>query len=476
MDGVLNFFGSEAGQRRRAALADLSRNIGYYIPPELRGLLGAAAEMTPTSTLERAAQASERMFGPDRTTSQRVGDLGAMLSETAGIVAPAVVAGRAAMPAAQAVQEGLLGFSMGAQDVGRAVVDRLNQPGQMPTLYSNPLLGPIGAGSGGIRAYQGSPHDFAAERLVRYPDGRTEYIVGRPDVLPDVPAGAEVLRDFPMGRMRMDKIGTGEGAQAYGHGLYTAEAEEVARGYRDALSKGAFNNATFDGVPISDLPDELRRKLNYHFGATTSIEDALDMHRSSVERYLKEAGGDVTNPIYLDELAQLRWAEEAASKLQMPSGRMYEVNIRANPEDFLDWDKPFAEQPSRVQQAIIDQWRSLGGTIEGRTLPPFASRPDASMESILAAMSTSQPSRAAGIVEGKLREASIPGIRYLDAGSRGVGDGSRNYVIFDENLIEIVRKYGIAGAAALLGLSVADIEAAMAAPAPDGLLAQEPRQ
>jgi len=338
------------------------------------------------------------------------------------------------------------------------------------------LLGPIGAGSGGIRAYQGSPHDFAAERLVRYPDGRTEYIVGRPDVLPDVPAGAEVLRDFPMGRMRMDKIGTGEGAQAYGHGLYTAEAEEVARGYRDALSKGAFNNATFDGVPISDLPDELRRKLNYHFGATTSIEDALDMHRSSVERYLKEAGGDVTNPIYLDELAQLRWAEEAASKLQMPSGRMYEVNIRANPEDFLDWDKPFAEQPSRVQQAIIDQWRSLGGTIEGRTLPPFASRPDASMESILAAMSTSQPSRAAGIVEGKLREASIPGIRYLDAGSRGVGDGSRNYVIFDENLIEIVRKYGIAGAAALLGLSVADIEAAMAAPAPDGLLAQEPRQ
>jgi hypothetical protein len=143
MDGVLNFFGSEAGQRRRAALADLSRNIGYYIPPELRGLLGAAAEMTPTSTLERAAQASERMLGPDRTTSQRVGDLGTMLSETAGIVAPAVVAGRAAMPTAQAVQEGLLGFSMGAQDVGRAVADRLNQPGQMPTLYSNPLLGPV---------------------------------------------------------------------------------------------------------------------------------------------------------------------------------------------------------------------------------------------------------------------------------------------------------------------------------------------
>ena len=30
-------------------------------------------------------------------------------------------------------------------------------------------------------------------------------------------------------------IGTGEGAQAYGHGLYFAENEGVARGYRDAL-------------------------------------------------------------------------------------------------------------------------------------------------------------------------------------------------------------------------------------------------
>jgi hypothetical protein len=28
------------------------------------------------------------------------------------------------------------------------------------------------------------------------------------------------------------------------------------------------------------------------------------------------------------------------------------------------------------------------------------------------------------------------------------GDGSRNYVVFDENLIEIVRKYGVAGALA----------------------------
>jgi hypothetical protein len=53
-----------------------------------------------------------------------------------------------------------------------------------------------------------------------------------------------------------------------------------------------------------------------------------------------------------------------------------------------------------------------------------------------------------------LREAGIPGIKYLDAGSRGKGDGSRNYVVFDENLINIVRKYGIAGASAMLGYNI----------------------
>jgi hypothetical protein len=60
-----------------------------------------------------------------------------------------------------------------------------------------------------------------------------------------------------------------------------------------------------------------------------------------------------------------------------------------------------------------------------------------------------------------MQEAGIPGIRYLDAGSRGAGDGSRNYVVFDENIINIVRKYGIAAAAIMLGMSQADLAQAM---------------
>lgn len=111
---ILDFFSAEAGQRRRRALDEFGRDVGRYIPPELRPVVGLLAQSTPTAANERASMASRRMFSPNRTPMQRVGDFGEMLSEVAGVVAPAAVASRAAMPAAQAIQEGLMGGSLGS--------------------------------------------------------------------------------------------------------------------------------------------------------------------------------------------------------------------------------------------------------------------------------------------------------------------------------------------------------------------------
>tara|TARA_R110001606_G_scaffold321005_1_gene467863 strand:+ start:52 stop:1170 length:1119 start_codon:yes stop_codon:yes gene_type:complete len=109
--GILDFFSREAGQQRRAALDEFGRDVGYYVPPELRSRLGLLASMNPVEGVSRSMQASERMTAPGRTPMQRVGDAGEMLSEVAGVVAPVAVAGRAGIPAAQALQETLLGFS-----------------------------------------------------------------------------------------------------------------------------------------------------------------------------------------------------------------------------------------------------------------------------------------------------------------------------------------------------------------------------
>jgi hypothetical protein len=54
-------------------------------------------------------------------------------------------------------------------------------------------------------------------------------------------------------------------------------------------------------------------------------------------------------------------------------------------------------------------------------------------------------------------EAGIPGIKYLDQGSRTAGEGSRNYVVFDDKLIDIIKKYGWAAVAPMLGLTAENL-------------------
>lgn len=304
----------------------------------------------------------------------------------------------------------------------------------------------------GIRGYHGSPHDFAAERLVRHPDGRTEYVVGTPDRLPDIPAGANVVKDFPLGRFREDKIGTGEGAQAYGHGVaYIAENEGVAKAYRDALSQDKAWDAVKgkkyndDGSP--NFPGMGAEWL--HTG--TSTDEILD----NFAYFAKDST--------LQQRQQ--WLEEAQrmSSGAKHQGRMYEVNIKANPDDFLDWDKPLSQQSEKVRGALdnVGLWgkQAVGthGGTSGRAqttaggVQGVASNDGLKGSDLYNAIARRKVNGDWGDpgdfartqATQALREAGVPGIRYLDQGSRAGGEGSRNYVAFDDSLIEILRKYGL---------------------------------
>ena len=42
-----------------------------------------------------------------------------------------------------------------------------------------------------------------------------------------------------------------------------------------------------------------------------------------------------------------------------------------------------------------------------------------------------------------LKQLGIPGIRYLDAGSRGQGSGTMNTVLFDDALVKILERNGV---------------------------------
>jgi hypothetical protein len=137
---------------RRAFREELGAGIGRFIPPELRSRFQFLAEMTPSAAVERAGSAARSAVQPGLTAGERIGNVGTMLSETAGVAAPFAVATRAAMPAAEAAQEAFLGFSVPARAAAETAFERLNQPGPMPeVLYSNPrfeeMIAALGRGA-----------------------------------------------------------------------------------------------------------------------------------------------------------------------------------------------------------------------------------------------------------------------------------------------------------------------------------------
>lgn len=250
------------------------------------------------------------------------------------------------------------------------------------------------AGKKGIRAFHGSPHDFD--------------------------------------RFSLDKIGTGEGAQAYGHGLYFAESEGVAKSYRDDLSQMNFGSA--------------KRALD---NAGNDVDVAIREAREKIAR-LSELPPSArrTAQIGINEqkIANLTRFKETGD---MGLGRMYEVNINADPEDFLDWDKPFnsaddlerfAAKFDAIDPVLRKRIEDYGYMRQQMGQP----MPDGNdiIREIMGGIGSTDAARATDT----MREAGIPGIKYLDAGSRAAGDGSRNYVVFDDKLIDIVKKYGIAAA------------------------------
>lgn len=273
-----------------------------------------------------------------------------------------------------------------------------------------------------LKAYHGSPHDFD--------------------------------------KFKMSQIGTGEGAQAYGHGLYFAESPDVARSYRDQLAPIIGGKALLN-------PTEAQR------GAYVYLRSAGGNHAKAINDLERSRLTD-TNPDwqqrskgYVEQIKD--WQKDGVTT---SPGRLYEVRINASKDDFLDWDRTIAEQPEKIRAAV----RKLTSTHSGDVSVKAVSEPDGStayhvntpngalithsksiaddaaasyrQSPIDEATDTGQVvarGRNEGIdaeIAAKLKEAGIPGIKYLDQGSRGKGEGTYNFVVFDENLIEITAKDG----------------------------------
>lgn len=232
---------------------------------------------------------------------------------------------------------------------------------------------PPPAGSLGMHTWHGSPHRFP-------PTAKN-----------------------PLGEFDPTKIGTGEGAQAYGVGAgYLAESPAVAKTYN---------------VGQRDLIKSVQAQLD-------AVNTALNVE------YRKSGSFDATKDARQLSRRQNNLRKELE---EVKQGNLYKVDL---PDEqiakMLDWDKPLSQQAAG--KAALDFMPSIAKP--NMTGQQFH---DALVEQVFGSgKRATQDSKGALAAANYMRYSlGIPGIKYLDADSRA-GGGTSNFVVFDPKHMNII--------------------------------------
>lgn len=311
-------------------------------------------------------------------------------------------------------------------------------------------------------------------------------------------------------------MGRGEGAQAYGWGLYFAGNKEVAEYYRGALSNLELR---VDGGEF-DNENPAHRAAAEKYEAEKNgwkLQDVIERIKRSIED-LESRGkpwADQEAAIQRKTVEMLESGKKLPKYEEVSAGQLYKVEIQDS--DYLLWDKPLSEQPEAVKQAlreagILDDsgeaeerfadsyaaavaelggnakdvkqailnlvrnremtdtdWNTLlrdnpqpegfdlndihddyrpkywtsfyNHTTGERETHPAGMTGESAYRELTREMNGgawSDPQEAASRY---LNSLGIAGIKYLDGSSRSAGEGDHNYVVFDDNAINVLHTY-----------------------------------
>ena len=226
------------------------------------------------------------------------------------------------------------------------------------------------------------------------------------------PIGMMVYHGSPAKFSRFDptKIGSGEGAQAYGYGHYLAQTPTVAESYASGLNNKKAAEQLKKLSNSNNIVDKAAAARLFYDDAET------------LSQFIKSKSPNISNS-EIDKIIQE--SKTKFNDVKQNYGNIYEVDL---PDDqiarMLDFDKPLMQQSKEIQ-ALAKQY--------GLT------DPDHLGGDLIAAMDAKRPAGAE-----LMRQAGVPGIRYLDQGSRGTGEGTSNFVVFPggEDLLTILRRNG----------------------------------
>ena len=269
-----------------------------------------------------------------------------------------------------------------------------------------------------------------------------------------------------------DYMGQGEGAQAYGWGLYFAESPKVNRSYMNQfakdkttwkfrevetaaieemqralvgsfLPKDALPEAKEDASDIAwsvlgDLVDAAKGSMTV-LDIVMELHDEIDTNRKYAETYPQEREKLEQLEGFL--LSLLDHLDEIEARPGMPSN--YRVELNVEDSVLLDWDRPFSEQSETVKEALAEELAQRVGCAK-----------EVALESLrMEGRRFDGKQIYVGLCEGfsrdwkkgmkkaslALRKFGVKGIRYADGFSRRKAEEEQtyNYVIFDGNDIKI---------------------------------------
>jgi len=277
-------------------------------------------------------------------------------------------------------------------------------------------------------------------------------------------------------RFDASKIGTGEGSQAYGHGLYTAESPTTATSYRAMAVNPGRRQFGLTGEGLEQVTHDAIIKLNAKQLADGDVLKLAEIIKRKPEAF--------SNP----EGLLKRIGEYEGNN---PPSFMYKVDLPDKQiAKMLDWDRPLSEQPDVIKalkgtdyevgvsqkeaeriadmrlSQEADEWAEMTGgdpvdysnnvdwekyvdgvrkesgsidsNITGKDLHRMVMRDEGYRPELF-----DSENYQVGTSE-TLRSMGIPGIKYLDATSRGGGKGTRNFVTFpgEEQSMTILERNG----------------------------------
>lgn len=280
-------------------------------------------------------------------------------------------------------------------------------------------------------------------------------------------------------KFTLDHIGSGEGAQAYGHGLYFAGNKAVAKYYRETLTAGKSPvKITGKTQPYQAVKLEMAARLALRDSnpTTEGTVNALG-HLAKMDRWTatnlaarlekgeklnsadkRKIGELQASASTYDDLAQKVRNREVGVEINPDvKGRLYHVELAPEADDWLDWNKTVDEQSPKVQASLrsigidadmprpdwargIHDFKATGADVY-RIIGERFAKPaidESGMSGWTRVQNTLNDSRQNPKAASEaLHQAGIPGVRYLDHNSRVKGEGSHNFVVFDAKDIAI---------------------------------------